>query len=420
LKFDHLSSPSPIRGSWAKSADPGAIGRLFSSARILNPAWLTLLASLALSLLGIYAIDLGAAWSASAPDGNAPGLSSTALRQAIFLPIGLLAALVVATPHYRWLGYFSWVLAGLVLAFLIFLLIPGVPTWLVTPRNGARGWISLGIVDFQPAELAKIAFTLVVAWYLRFRKNHRRFIGLIPPGLIAAGPIALITLQPDLGTACLFVPVLFAMLVAAGAKLRHLAIIVLLAAMALPASYPVLRPHQQERILGLIKQLQGDKSADQDINMQSVTAQRLIAAGGSLGMPAPAARALVHFNRLPERHNDMIFAVISTRFGFVGGLILLAIYLLWILGAILTAASTHDPFGRLICVGLAAFTAAQVFINVGMNLGVLPIIGITLPFISYGGSSLVTVWAMSGLIFSVALRRPRPPFRESFDYDEDD
>jgi rod shape determining protein RodA len=379
---------------------------------VLNAAWLTVLASLALSLLGIYAIDLGAAWTAEAH----AQLSSTAARQAVFLPVGLLAAVIVAVPHYRWLGYFSWVLLAATVGFLVFLLIPAVPAWLVTARNGARSWISLGVADFQPSEVAKISFTLVVAWYLRFRKNHRRFFGLIPPGLIAAIPIGLIMLQPDLGTACLFVPALFAMLVAAGAKLRHLALIVLLAAMALPATYPVLKPHQQDRIDGLIKQLKGDRSADQDINMQSVTAQRLIAAGGLDGSPAQASRSLVHFNRLPERHNDMVFAVIVNRFGFWGGAGMLGLYFVWLLGAILTAGSTHDPFGRLICVGLAAFIGAQVFINVGMNLGILPIIGITLPYVSYGGSSLVTVWAMTGLVLSVALRRPRPPFRQSFEY----
>src|SRR5262249_30273194 len=122
---------------------------------------------------------------------------------------------------------------------------------------------------------------------------------------------------------------------------------------------------------------------------------------------------------LPERHNDMIFAVIADRFGFVGGIVVILLYLVWVAGAFLTAATTHEPVGRLMVVGLAAFIPAQVFVNIGMNIGIVPIIGITLPFVSYGGSSLVSFWLMTGLVLNVALRRPRPPFRESFDYDDE-
>lgn len=377
-----------------------------------NSAWIVVLASLALSLLGVYAIHL-ADGAKAAPVALGP---PPAVKQLVFLTIGVLSAVAIVIPHYRWLGYLAVpgfiVLVGL----LIFLLIPLVPTWLVKPRNGARSWIDIGPIDFQPSELVKIAFVLVLARYLRFRDNYRRFFGLIPPGLIAAVPIALITLQPDLGTATLFVPALFAMLVAAGAKLKHLILIVLLAALAAPAAYPMLKPHQKQRINGLIQQFKGDTSADQDINMQSVAAQRIIGSGRAVGPGPKKAATLLRFNPLPERHNDMIFAVITGRFGLLGGLAVLCLYFIWITGAIITAGSTRDPFARLAIVGLAAFVAAQVFVNIGMNVGLVPIIGITLPYISYGGSSLVTVWLMTGLIFSTAIRRPRPPVRQSFEY----
>src|SRR5690606_25301913 len=121
---------------------------------------------------------------------------------------------------------------------------------------------------------------------------------------------------------------------------------------------------------------------------------------------------------LPERHNDMVLAVLMTRFGLLGGIVVLALYLLWLAGAALVAVTCREPLGRLLVIGLAGFIAAQVVVNVGMNIGLAPIVGITLPFVSYGGSSLVTVWLMTGLIFNVAMRRPLPPYRPSFEYDE--
>jgi len=111
---------------------------------------------------------------------------------------------------------------------------------------------------------------------------------------------------------------------------------------------------------------------------------------------------------------------VIARFGFLGGLAVLGLYMMWITGALWTAAVCKDPFGRLVCVGLAAFIGTQVIVNVGMNIGLLPIIGITLPFLSHGGSSMITVWIMTGLIVSIAMRKPVPPFRPSFEYGDEE
>jgi cell division protein FtsW (lipid II flippase) len=372
------------------------------------------LAGLFLSVLGLYGIDVAESLHRTG------GLSTAAGKQLLFLVIGLGAGAAVTVPHYRVFGRLSWPAYAALVGLLILLLIPFVPRWLVEPQNGTRGWISLGPFNFQPSELGKVVYVAALAWYLRFRKHHKRFTGLLPPAVITAIPVGLITLQPDLGTAILFVPALFAVLLAAGARLRHLLVIVLLSALAAPAAYPILRPHQQARIDGLIKQFRGDRSADQDINMQSRVAQRLIAAGGAEGVGDAKSRALVRYNALPERHNDMIFAVIVNRYGAVGGVAVIGGLLLWVTGALLTAALTRDPFGRLLVIGLAGFVSAQAFINIGMNLGVLPIIGVTLPFVSYGGSSLITTWIMTGIVLGVALRPPKPPVRAAFDHFEED
>jgi rod shape determining protein RodA len=377
--------------------------------------WLSVLAAAGLSLLGVYSIDV--ATSATPPEGIV-SLSGSPLKQMIYIAVGVLAAGMIAVPHYKIVRFLAWPAMAGSIGVLIFLLIPIVPKWLVSPQNGARGWITLGPVNIQPAEMVKIVYVLCVADYMRYRREHRRFLGLLPPALITFVPIALITLQPDLGTAMLFVPSLFAMLVAAGAKLRHLTLVVVLAALAAPASYPILMPHQKARIRGLMMAFQGDTQGDEDINYQRKRAQAIAGSGQVAGVSDDKARALIRYNVLPEPHTDMIYAVIVNRFGLLGGLGVLGLYLVWVGGALATAAICRDPFGRLVVVGCTAIIVAQVVVNIGMTLGIVPIIGITLPFLSFGGSSMVTVWLMTGLVVNIAMRRPLPPFRDSFEYED--
>lgn len=375
-----------------------------------HPGLLTLLASIGLAALGIQAI--------ATTSGLEPRtLGPYAARQGALLFVGLAAAAVVAIPHHRSFIRLTPLLVLGALGLLVFLLLPFVPESLVAPRNGARRWISLGVTDFQPSELAKIIYVLAVARYLRFRKNHRRLLGLIPPALITFIPMGLILVEPDLGTAALFIPALFAMLIAAGARLKHIAAIVVIAAAVAPSMYPLLQPHQKARILAMINQVTGDRSQADTINYQGDRAMTVVGAGGLSGLGERRSRAVVHFNRLPEDHNDMIFAVIVNRFGFAGGLATLGLFGVWILGAIGAAAACKDPFGRLVAVGLAAFVAAQAFVNVGMTVGALPITGMTLPFVSYGGSSMVAAMMMTGLVFNIGMRRPKRLWRESFDFD---
>lgn len=388
-------------------------------ATLLTPAWIVAACALALSVLGLYAIGL------AEPLQTVPGevpvlagavLSKAVVRQVVYVVVGLVAAGVVAGIGHKRLASMSPLLAVGTVAILVFLLIPWVPSWIVRPQKGARGWINLGVADLQPAEFAKIAYVLVIAWYLRYRETHRRFWGLVPVGLLTMVPVGLITLQPDLGTAMLFVPSLFAMLIAAGARLRHLTVIVLIGALAAPLAYPMLRPHQKSRLVGLWKQFQGDTSADKDLNFQSLTAQAMIGAGGVTGLGAKEARALLHFNALPERHSDMIPAVIGVRFGLVGLAVVAFMMLVWTLAALATAASTVDPVGRLTCVGLAFFVLPQAALNLAMNAGMAPIVGVGLPFVSSGGSSMMSAWLMTGLILGVGLRRSEPTFRTPFEF----
>lgn len=386
-----------------------------SNTTLKHGAWLCIASGLGLSLLGLYAIDLGAH---DPPSGPLPvTIEGVVLKQILFLCAGLMAATLAALPHYKIVRSLAWPSMIVVLGLLAFLLIPFVPTSIVRPRNGARAWIDLGPVDLQPAELAKIAFVLVAAHTLRYRQTHRKFLGLVLYGLLAGVPMGLILLQPDMGTVLLFVPVLFAMLFVSGAKTKHLAIVVVCAMLAAPAAYPLLKPHQKKRIEGLLLIMKDPRRGANDINYQMVTAKTLAGSGEVLGQSDGRARSLIRFNRLPERHNDMIFPIIVCRFGLLGGVLVGALYGVWFLGAYLTAAFSKDPFARLLVVGFMTFIAGQAFVNIAMTIGILPVIGVSLPFVSYGGSSMLSSWLMTGLVVSVAMRRQATFAKPAFEYD---
>ena len=385
------------------------------NATLRHAAWLCVIAGLALTLLGVYAIDLGAH---DPPSGPLPfTVEGVVLKQLLFLGAGVFAAMCMAIPHYRWIRILAWPAMIGVIGLLVFLLIPFVPASIVRPRNGARAWIDFGFFDLQPAELCKIAFVLVAAQTLRFRENQRTFVGLILYGVLAGIPMGLILLQPDMGTVLLFVPVLFAMLFISGARWKHLSIVVICAMLAAPAAYPLLKPHQKKRIEGLLMMMNDPRRGANDINYQMMTAKTLAGSGQIFGQNDDRARSLIKFNRLPERHNDMIFPIVVARFGLLGAVAVGGLYLIWFIGAYLTAALSKDPFARLMVVGFMAFMAAQTFVNIGMTIGILPVIGVSLPFVSYGGSSMLSSWLMTGLIVNAAMRRQTSLARPSFEFD---
>ncbi len=370
--------------------------------------WLCVVAAGLLSLLGAVAIGT------VPPEQGEPHLAMAHLAH---LVIGLAAAVVVVVPHYRVTQKMSYPLLAVVVLILIFVLIPWVPEAIVRPRNGARRWINVFVTDFQPSELAKIAWVLALASYLRYRENYRRVLGLLLPLAITFIPMALILVEPDLGTAMLFLPTLFAMLIAAGAKLRHLAAVIAIGLTLALAMYPLLRPHQQARINAMLAQAVGDDRYVNDIGFQGDRAMTLVGAGRWTGVGKTHAAALVTYNALPEDHNDMIFAVITCRWGVLGAVAVWGVFLVLCGGGLIIAGQCKDPFGRLVCVGLVAVLFSQMAINTGMTIGIMPITGMTLPFVSAGGSSLVSAWIMVGLLLNIAMRRQRYLAREAFDFD---
>ncbi|MDP7005913.1 MAG: FtsW/RodA/SpoVE family cell cycle protein [Phycisphaerales bacterium] len=376
-----------------------------SQIRRVHVGWLILLVALLLTLLGVEAIDT-----------TRP---STATRQLLLGFVGFLVAFSIAWVPTKRLRQASWwlYLAGLIL--LLFLLVPGVPDFIVRPRNGARRWINLGVIDMQPSEILKIAFVLAMASHLRFKEHYRKFGGLVVALFVAIPPMFLIIVEPDLGTAMLFLPAMIAMLIAAGAKYRHLLLIALLSIIAAGSMYPLLKPHQKSRIKAMIAQVQGDDRYEQTIGYQGARAMTLVGAGEELGVGKNMASQLLLANHLPEEHNDMVFAVICLRWGLLGAVVTCLLYLLFGICGFIAAIGCRDPFPRLVAVGLTTMILSQMVINTAMTIGLAPITGLTLPFISAGGSSLVVAWLMSGILFGIAMSRDPVLTREGFKFSDE-
>lgn len=318
-----------------------------------------------------------------------------ALRQLLWAGLGAVALVLVASVDYRRLvqlgpAFYVLGLGGLAILFL-----------LGRTVSGARRWILLGPLSVQPSEVFKICFLLMVVWLLISRWAQPvtpAVLALLVP--IVAVPFALIVRQPDLGTALLLWPLLIALLVGAGARFRLLGGLLFTGLAALPVAWFALREYQRERILVYLDPFRDPLGSAYNV----IQAKIAIGSGQLLGKGiAGATQSRLAF--LPERHTDFIFAVFAEMWGFVGCLVLLACYSVLLLRGFDIAGAAREPVGRLVALGATSLLAAQILINVGMVTGLLPVVGIPLPFMSYGGSSMLVSMTALGLLLSVRMRQ---------------
>ncbi len=319
-------------------------------------------------------------------------------HQIVWSVLAVLAMALAATPNYRLLGKWSyWALAVATACLLAVYLFP--------PINGAHRWIRLAGVGFQPSEFAKLAVVLALARYLAYR-DSRHFVGLLAPLAMTVVPLWLVLKEPDLGTSLVLVPVLFAMLLAAGARKRHLVALSLLGLAALPALWNQMSRDQRSRVAALWQQNRPEQSPT-PAGYHLHQAKLMFALGGFWGSAldgdADAPDEPIE-RRVPEAQTDSIFCVIGERYGIVGCGIVLGLYALLVSRGLSIAQRTREPFGRLIAVGVMATIAFQVIINTGMLVGLLPITGIPLPLVSYGGSGLIANAIALGLVINVGSR----------------
>ena len=375
--------------------------------------WPVLLAVVCLSLTGVQCI-----WSGDKYHGTDLGK-----KQLIFLAVGIACMVVFQRINYLRLGRFAWPFYFFSLAMCIYVVMPGVPQHgfgSVPVTHGVRSWIDLGPVRLEPAELMKFALVGVLARYLRFRSNYRTLAGLLPPFALAMVPMVLILKQPALGMAMLFIPTLFAVLFNAGARKRHLLGIVGIAILLAPVAWlcgkndpekgfsPLFMQHYQwERVVAIFHPNQ-QRDFQQEHAIWAISNGEL--SGKGFGK-IPIGRSV------PEAQNDMIFALIGEQFGFFGCLFVLLLYLTLFVAGVEIAAATREPFGKLLAMGIVAVFVAQTFLNLTVCVRLMPVTGITLPFISYGGSSLVAGFMAVGLLLNVGQNRPLVMAKNSFEFE---
>ncbi len=328
------------------------------------------------------------------------------VKQLIALLIGLVAFTVVVFVDYRKIYNFIPYIYGGSLLLLVAVLIFGHEV------KGQRNWINFGPMSLQPSEIAKIAVILTLAKYLSpLRKGNLPWKDVLVACAITALPMGLIMLQPDTGSALTFIPVLALLLFMSGFNLKLIIIAAVTAIIVTPAAYfqvlkpHVLKPYQIMRIEAVINpELFEQVDFRREYGYQ--TFQSLIAVGsGGLTGTGVTKGTQSRLGFLPEHHTDFIASVLAEEMGFVGSISVLLLYLFIIMRSIGIAERARDRFGMLVILGFAGLVFFHVIINIGMVIGLLPIIGITLPLMSYGGSSVLSMMILIGLVINVNLRR---------------
>src|SRR5215208_361661 len=358
-------------------------------------------AALALLALGMTLIYSG---SLHAYGGSTPALSGPVARQLGYAAIGIVLMIVLARMDYR--GWFALApgLYGAILLALLVVLVIGDSTY------GSRRWMSFAGVQFQPSEPAKLICILFLARLLPQEGGPfvagRTFLTSLA---VAAAPAALVFVEPDLGTSLVFLAVWFGMVYMAGAQGKHLFLLVASGLVALPfAMLVTLRGYQLERIKVFLDPSRDPLGTGFNINQAAIS----IGSGGVFGKGLFDGTQ-VRGGFLRTTTTDYIFSVLGEELGFAGAMLLFALFLVLLLRGLRAVSRSRDPFGRLVATGIVVMVLTQVFINVGVNVRLFPVTGIPLPFISQGGSSLVTMFMAIGLLQSILMRHRPSRFRAS-------
>lgn len=379
--------------------DLAAVGRQRAVANEQSPARHLDLAlvgtAVALALVGL-AMVYSATNKSLSTFGHDPGLYLK--KQAVYLVIGLVVMVAAAAIDYRLFKiYAGFLYIGSVVLLAL------VQTPLGTSAKGAQRWFQFGGFQLTPSLFARLGLVVMLAAYLSEVKGELDLASVVRATTLAAVPMFLVFIQPDIGTSIILAAVLVALLVVSGAKARHLAVLALAAAIAIFGAFQlhIIKDYQIQRLTSFL-----DPQADvQRAGYNKQQAEIAIGAGGLVGK-GYLHGSQTNLDYVPAQHTDFIFTVVGEELGFVRGaipvLILFGI-LLW--RAFRIALLAKDPFGTFVAVGVAAMIAIQVFVNIGMTIGIMPITGIPLPFISYGGSAMIADFAGIGLLLGIHMRR---------------
>lgn len=340
-------------------------------------------------------VALGAVLVASATQAD-PLASRDVYKQLTWILFGLTAAVTVAVLHYQRVRAFA------VPIYFVNVFLLGLVSYAGYSAQGAQRWIQIGSFNLQPSEFAKIALIVTFAAYLGERKGNVHSSNVLASFVHLSLPMGLILLQPDLGTAMVLLAIWLGMLLVSGAKIQHLLVIIVVIALVffLALNFHFLKDYQVRRLLVFLNPDLDPAGAGYNL-LQS----KIAIGSGRMEGKGLFSGTQGRLNFIPSHHTDFIFAVVGEELGFLGGSLLLALYFILISRAIRIASTAKDMFGALVAAGISVMLLFQVLVNVGMTMGIMPITGIPLPLVSYGGSSLLANMIGMGLLFSISVRR---------------
>jgi cell division protein FtsW len=352
--------------------------------------WPLLTATILLLVIGLVMVYSASAVLALHQHGNPYFFVQ---RQAVFAVLGV--AVMLWLQRLDYMQWRRWAKPLLIVCFvlLVAVLVPGIGV----VRGGARSWLGIGSLGIQPSEFMKLGLILFLAVYLSERGAQLKqfWRGLLPPLLLIGAAFGLIMLQPDLGTGTVLLGATMLMLFAAGMNVRHLFALGLTGIVGLVALIAV-EPYRLQRITAFLDPWQDPLGA----GYQAIQSLYAIAPGGLFGLGLGMSRQ--KFSYLPEPQTDFIFAIIAEELGFIGGATVIVLFAIVIWRGMRVAITAPDAFSGLLAAGIVGMIAVQVIINIGVVIGMMPVTGITLPLISYGGSSLTLMLTAIGLLMNVS------------------
>ncbi len=347
----------------------------------------------------LVATGLVMAYTNSVETGSTPlEAGTTFTRGLMWAGISLVLFILATAFDYRWLKTLAWPIYGLQLGLLVLTLAIG------DGVGGSARWVSIGPLTFQFSEIAKVLMIIVLARYLAVNQPRLdRLSTILGACVLVAPPLALIMLQPDLGTSLVFAAILAGMLWMSGASLKWLLGLGAIGLAIIPFAWTyVLRDYQKERLAAFL-------SADKDIQgagYQLYQSQIAIGSGGLMGKGLTnGTQAQGDF--LPVQTTDFVFAILAEELGFIGALVLFGLFALLLWRVLVAGWRSKDPFGTMFSAGVASMILFQLIVNVGMVMGVMPITGIPLPFVTHGGASLVSMAIALGILQSINIRQTR-------------
>jgi rod shape determining protein RodA len=374
-------------------------GRVWADERrpIRHVDWVLLLLIVVLTVVGLVLLH---SISATTPDEAAFWLVRV-IKQGATAGFGLLVVVLIASFDYRFFKVYAGFIYVAALVALVLVKIPGIGA--TDPSGVAQRWFAIAGLQITPSEITKLCAIVMLAAILSEIRTPEPTLGdLVRVLAVATLPLVLVFIQPDIGTSIVLAAITVGMLIVAGTRLKHLLVLTAtgLVLIGLAFQVGVIQDFQRQRLTAFLDRANAPEDAKYNLD-QSLIA---VGSGGLLGR-GYLKGTQTNLDYVPRQHTDFIFTVAGEEFGFVGAMFVLLLYALILWRAIRIATLSKDPFGTLVAAGIASMFAIQMFVNVGMVIGIMPITGIPLPFLSYGGSSILVSFAAIGMLESIHMRR---------------